>query len=187
MENSDKLKEFVDLHSEQFDCFEPSDKLWGKIEAKQKINQRKHTMFRSLMKVAAAIVLLFGTYITINKGLLDSDNFVANNNIDSTTNTQIAEFQEAQSYYNNEINTKLQDLKQNAKQYPDILNDTYNELHALDIEYKNLQNDLQNGIQNKEIVSAMIQNYKFKLEIIDQINEVINEHEAQKNVSHHDI
>lgn len=187
MENSDKLKEFVDLHSEQFDCFEPSDKLWGKIDAKQTTRQRKHTMFRSLMKMAAAIVVLFGTYFTINKGLFDSKDFIANNKIDSTTNIQIAEFHEAQLYYTNEINNKLNDLKQNAKQYPDILKDTYTELHSLDLEYKNLQNDLQNGIQNKEIVSAMIQNYKFKLEIINQINEVINEHEAQKNIINHDI
>jgi hypothetical protein len=186
MESTDKLNEFIDLNSGQFDCFEPSPNVWDKIEAKQAKHHTKHTLIRTSMEVAAAVILLFGLYIAINKGFGKKDSMLANE-ADSTVTIQIAEFKEAQDYYGSEVKTKLESLKHNAKNYPEIMNDTYTELKSLDVEYHKLQNDLKEGVQNSEVVSAMIQNYKYKLEIIDKINEVINEQKAQINTLHHDI
>jgi len=186
MENADKLEEFVILNKEQFDCFDPSPELWEKIQIKQDVKINRHKWKHTFMKIAAAVIILFGCYISINKGLNDPTSFIAKQN-DTVLNTQFAEFKEAQSYYSSEISNKLNDLKQNAKNYPELIHETYTEIHDLDIEYKELQKDLQDNVENKDVVSAMIQNYKFKLEIIDKINEVINEQEAQKKSLHHDI
>jgi archaellum component FlaC len=186
MENTDKLDEFVNLNKEQFDSFEPSAELWQKIQSKQTVKLSRHKWNRTFMKIAAAVVFLFGTYIAINKSIKNKDQFTRIQS-DSATNVQIAEFSEAQTYYSSELKNKLNSLKENAKNYPEILDETYSELNALDNEYKTLQKDLQDGVENTEVVSAMIQNYKYKLEIIDKINEVINEQEAQKSSLHHDI
>jgi len=186
MESTDKLNHFIDENREQFDCFEPSPQLWKDIQAKQFLQHKKHVMLRTFMRVAAAVIILCGTYIALQKSLALSHLFVTKQN-DSTVMMQISEFNEAQTYYGSEIKNKLETLKHSAKNYPDILNDTYTELQSLDVEYQKLQNDLQDGVQNTEVVSAMIQNYKYKLEILDKINEVINEQEAHKNALHHDI
>jgi len=186
MENTDKLDEFINLNKEQFDSFEPSAKLWQKIQSKQTVKLSRHKWNRTFMKIAAAVVFLFGTYITINNSIKNKDEYTVINT-DSTTNIQIAEFTEAQLYYSSELKNKMNSLKENAKNYPEILNETYSELNALDNEYKTLQKDLQDGVKNTEVVSAMIQNYKYKLEIIDKINEVINEQKAQKTSLHHEI
>ena len=186
MESTDKLDEFVELNREQFDCFEPSPDLWNKIEVQQSTNKKKLRLLRSFMKVAAAIVILLGTYITINKGFTGKNDLIALQT-DSISNIQIAEYKEAQQFYSSELTAKMNTLKERAKNYPEFLKEVNTELHALDNEFKSLQHDLQDCVENKEVVSAMIQNYKFKLEIIEKINEVITEQEAQKKALHHEV
>ena len=99
----------------------------------------------------------------------------------------MTEFQDAQTYYSNEINTKLAQLEIDARDYPEIWSETKNELLVLDKEFKQLQRELQENVSQEDVVGAIIQNYKFKLQIIDQINEIINEQEAQKKTIRHDI
>ena len=186
MESTDKLDEFIELNREQFDCFDPSPDLWNKIEVQQNLHQKKHRLLRSFMKVAAAIVILLGSYITINKSFTGKNDTIALQT-DSSSTMLFAEYKEAQQFYCSELTTKMNTLKERAKDYPEFLKEANTELQALDNEFKSLQNDLQDGVENKEVVSAMIQNYKFKLEIIEKINEVITEQEAQKKAPHHEV
>ena len=186
MENADKLKDFIDLNREQFDEFEPSSDIWDKIHKKQIKNTKRLEAKHILLKVAVAIVFLIGVYFVFDYGIIAHGSLMADS--DSQLKTEaMTEFQDAQTYYSNEINTKLAQLEIDARDYPEIWSETKNELLVLDKEFKQLQRELQENVSHEDVVGAIIQNYKFKLQIIDQINEIINEQEAQKKTMRHDI
>ncbi len=154
----DKLKKYVEENRSEFDLYsEDYDQLWGNIE--QKLDQnplRPKRNYGFIMKIAATfLVLIVATFFILRK---DNSN---------TGEQSIPEaLAEAAFYYQGIINDKLEVIEASKKEIdPDIFSD----LEALDSAYLDLQNDLKDNADNQEVVEAMIQNYKIKLEILEAI------------------
>jgi hypothetical protein len=74
------------------------------------------------------------------------------------------EVSEMERYYQREINQKIS-LIQEEESGSAILSD----LEMMDAAFAELKNDLKDNIDNEEVVAAMMENYRLKLEILEQI------------------
>ncbi|MEQ8475758.1 hypothetical protein [Fulvivirga sp.] len=148
----DNFKDFVNNQREDFEVYEiDKDQLWDKID--QNLHPHHYTGW---WKMAAAIALIFvisGTlYISLRTPALPQ------------------EVIEAENYYSATMADQMRFIKsQKIELDPAILRD----LDTLDQEYESLKNDLKDDIDNEEVISAMIETYRVKLEILEQIlNEI---------------
>jgi len=90
-------------------------------------------------------------------------------------NLEIPELREAEIYYTNMVDNRLEELTPLIQQDPELQNELNNDLSELDSLYTELQKDLVDNIANDEVVEAMIQNYRLKLEILEDLLEKLQE------------
>ena len=152
----DRLEDFVRDHNNEFDIFEPSDALWKGIEKKMDKGTKHRISFylSRVAAVAAIFVLSFAIqqYIFNNRG-----------------EVIIPELQEAEMYYSSLINMKLEQVKPLLTGYPGLQEELERDLTELDSVYKNLKEDLKDNIANQEVLEAMIENYRFRADILEEM------------------
>ena len=177
----DLLEIFVNQHRNDFDIYEPSPKVWEKIQKKQ--NQPKVVKFRAkyiLWNAAAALVIFFAGYYVqyFNSEPQQKAKLEVTMGIQQHTSSK--EVSDAESYYSNLVNKKMQEIQKYTVQYPDLVSDVNQDLRQLDSIYNDLKKDLKQNINKEEIVNAMIDNYKIKLQILEDILKSMNKKELAK-------
>jgi len=164
----DKLEKYILQNREEFDLAEPSPDVWEKIHKREgnekviKVNWKKHLMR------AAAVILIIGTTYFIQEFRYNSENKnVETAQIDE--NLIIPELKEVEDYYNTEVNRKMKEISKLANYNSEIQMHLENDMAELDSVYSDLKNDLKENIDNEEVIAAMIQNYKIKMEILEDL------------------
>lgn len=160
----DKLEKFILENREKFDTHEPDPKLWSKIEAGIKIKKPVNWRF-FLSRAAAVLLIFFASYMVqefINKGL-------PRINLAKSKEVEIPELKEAENYYSRLVNEKLHEIKPIITGCPALEEELNYDLNQLDSLYKELKKDLKDNIANQEVVDAMIQNYRLRLSILEDI------------------
>ncbi|MFY0687695.1 MAG: hypothetical protein JXQ90_11050 [Cyclobacteriaceae bacterium] len=164
---SDDLKKYVDQEREQFELY-PYDLDQGWNELRERLPKTAPKESKPIWyMVAAGLAML----LMISPMLFNGPN--------STESTVPSEIVEVQFYYNEIIDAKMTLVKSQVKD-PEILSD----IDALDEVFSELNEDLKDGVRNEEVVMAMIENYRLKLEILERILEDLEEdsHETNSNI-----
>jgi hypothetical protein len=99
-----------------------------------------------------------------------SDNFPEKNTA-QVKNHYPKEIDELRAYYVSRIEQKKHEIRVLTASNPSIENDISIDFNELDSIYKTLRNDLKDNIDNSEVISAMIQNYRIRLDILENILE----------------
>ena len=172
----DRFEEFVQKHAEEFDILEPREQLWDNIE--KKLDTHKTINWRLIISRTAAIAAIFIISFVIQKVFMSNGIPMANKEV----KIDIPELKEAEMYYDNMISTKLNEVKPLLNEHPYLEQELNTDLHELDSIYNNLKNDLKDDIANHEVLEAMIQNYRLRIEILEEMvtylkpeNEEINQ------------
>lgn len=79
------------------------------------------------------------------------------------------ELAEVKAYYTTQINDKENEIYKYVSFNPNIKRQIKEEFSQLDSIYNSLRKDLKENIDNKEVVEAMIQNYRIRLEILENM------------------
>ncbi len=179
----DKLDKFILGNRDEFDIHEPGPDVWDKIE--KNIRQRHKFRWKTLLTRAAAILIIFVAsyllheYVSLRKNLpvkAEHDREIG-----------IPELREAEVYYTNLIAGKIEEIKPLLADYPVLEKEINNEFTTLDSIYRDLKKDLRDNISNDEVIEAMIQNYRFKLSVLEDIMAQLksnNKEEQQKPVEY---
>ncbi len=157
----DKLEKLVKGNRDVFDDFTPPGDMWNRISdeiAPTKKNNIKLIIIKA-SGIAALFVISFFAYQFFN----------ADNTKNYTSENFLKEFQETELYYSGLINTKKETVYQLTSDTPEIKEEIEMELSILDSTMTELKNDLKDNISNAEVVEAMIQNYRMKLKILEDI------------------
>ena len=155
----DKFKKFVDQNRDSFDIYkEDYDEIWKGVEARLDKKEKKNGL-KVVWKVAASFLLILTVGVLILQFKRNTGNYQGNQLVP-------VELAEAAFYYQGMINDKLEIIQANKH---DVGEEIFDDLEALDQAYAELQNDLKDNADNEEVVQAMIQNYKMKLEILQAI------------------
>lgn len=166
----DKLEKFVKDHREEFDVFEPDDKMWDRI-SKPSPKILKINWKTIAVRVAAIVVVFIGSYffhdyVQMSKG----DEVVVvqqPNNIDGLENIKV--LMEAEVFYTSQINSAKEEIIQLSGNDENLMRIINYDLVELDEAFEDLKNDLKDDSDNEEVIEAMMQNYRIKFEILEEM------------------
>lgn len=159
----DNLKEHIEKEREEFEVYEFSqEKSWSEISDRLSTDSKpKHVINYWKYAVAACLIVASG-WFAYNLGQNEAGVY--------------NELSEVESYYQNEIATKLTLVKTKMDD-PLLIAD----LELMDEAFADLKKDLKDNVDNAEVVEAMMENYRLKLEILEKILEKINKDEKGKD------
>ena len=160
----DELEKFVLQNRDQFDMHEPDPAIWERI--KEPNGKTRFINWRGIIWKAAVVLLIFTSAFVFSEYLHRNDSTRISQ---QQKNKQIPELAEAEAYYSAKIDERLDKLQVHLQNHPEIQNELNKDLNELDQIYKGLRNDLKDNMNNEEVVQAMIQQYRMKLEILEDI------------------
>lgn len=155
----DNLKDHIENNQEDFEIYPfDSDKGWNEIS--KKIAPAKKRNIGWTIGIAASLLLVvgFGFYSFQNQ-------------VDPLAN----EVAEIENFYGNAIDQKIALVRLEIKDER-ILND----LDAMDEAFAELKADLKDNVDNQEVVEAMMENYRMKLQILEEILRALDKEKSEK-------
>jgi len=87
------------------------------------------------------------------------------------------EVKETQVYFSSQINIKMIEIDKCLKENPDLLEDIKKDLKEIDNESTELACELKDNVANEAVIEALIQNYKIKLTIMEEVLSSIKQSE----------
>ncbi len=182
----DKLEQFILENRSDFDDQSPSAETWNKIKANIKPVRRVNWTAR-LVRVAAAVVIFVSSYIfidyTLNKN--NSGEGYAGQ-MESDIYENIPVLAEARAYYSSQIRNMEDEVYRMAGEDSPIKEDINVEFEELDRAFSELKADLKDDAANEEVIEAMIQNYRVKLQILEEILHQLKSADERKTQDHED-
>jgi hypothetical protein len=160
----DNLEKFISENRDAFDLYDPNPDLWKKIE---KNMNRKTIAFKKILWRAAAVAMIFGASLIFHR-------YIDMLNTAKTAKVEIPELQEAEIYYSSLLNSKLSEIKPMLEEHPGLDKEIMSDLSELDSVYSDLKEDLKDNVANQEVIQAMIQNYRLRLSILEDILNELN-------------
>ena len=179
----DKLEEHIRQSREELDRYSPPSAIWRRIRKELK---KKNPMLRRWFSIAAMIVVILGTAIVLFRPEYrwsDSNRQNSNNEGRTQLNSQL---KETEVYYNNLVNSLYTEATPFLTKNPEIKKELNTDLSQLDSICTDLKKDLKDNIANQDVVEALIQNYRIKIRLLEDMLTILkeNENNPQKKESY---
>jgi hypothetical protein len=172
----DRLEEHIRKNREDLDRFNPSTDVWAGINRDLRKGKRIITTWRS---AAAAIIILAGiSLLFVLKG--------RETGINEETASSAPQLKETEVYYNNLVNTLYREATPLLTGYPEMEKELTTDISQLDSICAQIKNDLKDNVDNQEVVEALIQNYRIKIRILEDMVTILKEgnNNKEKRNSH---
>ncbi len=153
----DRFKDFVDKNRDSFDNYQSDyPHMWDEIASGLERKRREYKPWWA----AAVVFLIALAFMGIRSQKLLQDP---------------KELTEAETHYQPMIAAKMQVIQAHHEEIDAIV---WDDLQILDYTYEELKLDLKEQADSEEVMQAIIENYRIKLDILDQI---LNEIEAKED------
>ncbi len=174
----DRLEEHIRKNREDLDRYNPSSDVWMGINRDLRKSKRLITPWRS---AAAAIIVLAGiSLLFVLKG--------KGTGINAETASSSPQLKETEVYYNNLVNSLYREATPLLIGYPDMEKELTTDISQLDSICVQIKNDLKDNVDNQEVVEALIQNYRIKIRILEDMVTILKESNDNKEKSNsHDL
>jgi hypothetical protein len=179
----DKLEEHIRKNREDLDRYSPSSTSWKRI--RRKIKSEK-SPFRKWISIAAMFIIILGTALVFIKygtsgpgiGLVKRAA-----RIETLQNTQL---KETEIYYNNLVNSIYTEAKPLLTANPEIQKELVTDISRLDSICLDIKMDLKDNVANQDVIEALIQNYRIKIQLLEDLLTMLkeNENNPEKEKSH---
>ncbi|MCF8368872.1 MAG: hypothetical protein K9G76_07495 [Bacteroidales bacterium] len=178
----DNLEKFIIENRDDFDVFEPGEGLWEKIQEQAK-PVRKLSWNKVAWRVAAGLAIFIASYFfhDIMQPGADKQVAVVEDESSAPGDEKMQMLMEAEVFYTAKISAAREEiyiLSGQDKQMIDILDMDLNELDTI---FTELKNDLKDDNDNEEVIEAMIQNYRIKMEILEEMLFQLNKSKVNDN------
>lgn len=177
---TDHLEKYITDHRDEFDELEPSPMMWDKIETREP--KKVHLNWKTIgLRVAAVVVIFIASYYFHD--YVESRNTNQNQMMASEEqqNPMYQELMEAEFYYTAQIEETKQAVFHLTNNNHNLRKEINLELVDLDKVFQELKNDLSDNADNDEVIVAMIQNYRLKLEILNDILNQLKSTDEKEN------
>jgi len=165
---TDQLEEFVRNHRREFDEFDPTPELWDNIE--QQLPVRKIIPWKTNLGRAAAILIIFASGYVFSLYVTGRQHEKSTAEMANTTmSPEMSTFFEARAYYSGMISSRKDEVLRLAGNNNDIKKIIEEEFALMDEDYKQLEKDLADQVAADEVIEAMIQHHRIKLELLEDI------------------
>ncbi|NVO18975.1 MAG: hypothetical protein HXX13_04710 [Bacteroidetes bacterium] len=171
-QKADKLERFVRQNKEDFDDLNVPAGLWEGIEkGLPSTPAKKLSGIVSFMWKAAAAVLIFASawYLHDYYDHIKPRGIAKAAIIQPVPSQEMNELADAEAYYTSQINSRQAELVKYTKDHPEIMEDLKKEFRQLDNNNVELKKDLAESNANEKVVEAIIQSYRMKLAILEEM------------------
>jgi hypothetical protein len=179
----DKLEEYIRQNREDLDRYSPPKGIWRSIN--KKINKGKpHS--RQWLSIAALIAVILGTAVIFFKPEYRWSDSNRHKTGEDDLNSLTPQLKETEAYYNNLVNSLYKEAAPLLTHNPEIRKELNSDLSHIDSICLDIKKDLEDNISNKDVVEALIQNYRIKIQILEEMLTVLKENDTipEKMKSH---
>jgi hypothetical protein len=178
MGKPNSFDDFIMRNREAFDSQIPSDQLWDRIAAEVNVSQsgKRQLWFMHARRYAAVAVI----FLSVSIGLYMVF-FSSTDGEDLQASVMSKEINDVSYFYETEIERKREQVIALTAETPAIKEEIAMDFEALDIALVELKADLNDDVSNSEVLTAMIQNYRLKLQILEQILEFVEPTSTDNN------
>lgn len=151
-------------------------KIWDNIESR--LNTPKPIiLWRSpVLKIAASILILVGAFSIINIFFNSEFHHKSHNNIVNQ------ELRDIDTYYKDLVAFQVQLVKNNSKLQEEEKEKFLSFMDELDEEYNSLKLEMTKNLNNEYILEAIVNNYKKRIELIENLlNQINNSKKTNEN------
>ena len=171
----DRLKEFIQSNKSDFDQFEPSDLCWERIdEALDDSANHRWKKWRAIA-IAASVAVVISAGFLIGDILRSDADMAA---IPGETELQFPDMDEIDHYYAVQVNERYAELS-NYEVDPEFMQ----AIEELKSEFNELENEMAIGANPERILQAMIENYRLRLQLLEDLLEAVKK-EHSKSTQH---
>jgi hypothetical protein len=168
----DNFEEYIRQNRESLDRYNPPSSVWNKIL--RNIRLEKSPVYKWL-SIAAMVTFIIGSSVFFFKsGYLSK----SNGSIDLRSNQNNNQLEETEIYYNNLINSLYREATPFLTGNPEIKKEFVTDISHLDSICVEIKNDLKDNISNQEVVEALIQNYRIKIYLLEDMLTILKEDET---------
>jgi hypothetical protein len=177
----DKLEEHIRKNRENLDRYSPSSKNWRNI--RREIHKEKNPL-RKWLSIAAMFVVILGTALVFIKYSGPGKGFMKIE--EASKSSQNTQLKETEIYYNNLVNSIYLEAKPLLTANPDVQRELATDISHIDSICSEIKKDLKDNVANQEVVEALIQNYRIKIQLLEDMLTILkeNDNNPEKNKSH---
>jgi hypothetical protein len=179
----DKLEEFIRKNRNDLDMYTPSEGVWSKV--KRNLRKRKPSV-NEWLSLAAMIVLILCTGIILIR--IGNNRAASNADLKGEAGLEQANphLKETEIYYNNLVNSLYHEATPLLTGNPEIKKELNSDISQLDSICSDIKKDLKDNVANQEVVEALIQNYRIKIRLLEDMLSILkeNENNPEKIKSH---
>ena len=159
-ENQWDIQELPNQHQERF---------LTRQKSRDQIKSKRYQM-----SIAAAILLLVGWFFLLNKNKPTNDFKLAS-----------AETQRTDSVFNAMVQNELLQIKEKKSPLNEkIVNDALKQMQQMDADYEKIKRELAENGENKQIIYAMIHNFKTRIEFLEKVLKQLENTEKLNTTNH---
>lgn len=180
---TDKLEKFIRDNRSSFDDGQPPKDLWKKIE-RPKARLLRLT-WKQVAWRAAAVVIIFSASWFLHDLINKDASPAIQAEAEEERSPLYIEFIEAEAFYTARIDQRKEEFLYLAKEDPELVREIDMELSELEQVYEELKSDLNDNADNEQVIEALIQNYRLKLEILEEMLYLLEKSKTnEKNKNH---
>ena len=176
----DNLEKYIKDHKEEFDLFEPSPKLWSKIDKDLPHPNHRINIISLITRIAAVFILI----LVIGVGI---GYYLGNQRPLGTLSdaSKAKEFKMAEDFYAKEVSFRMKEINSLNLQDSDVKND----LTQLENIYQELKSQLDTvpEAKSEKIIGELIENYQIRISLLEKILEKTksneNKYKHENNIS----
>jgi len=176
----DRLEDFIRQNRQDFDVYEPDPSLWLRINPGNPVQKKDRRL--TWLRYAAAAAVLFAA---VSMGIYYIGG--SNNSSQKLYGDLYTEIVEAESFYTSLVDQKYSELQPYISSSPEVKEELDYDLNELDAICNELKEDLRDNVANPEVIEALIQQYRMKVEILEdllkKLKEKENNYHEEKKVS----
>jgi len=170
----DRLEEYIRENREGLDKYDPSPEVWKGIRKDMHKGRRELVRWFS----AAAMIVVMLTTAVLFYIARERENYVFSKRDAGMflmkTNPELVE---SEIYYNNLINDLYNEATPLLTGYPDIEKELLNDMSQIDSICADIRKDLRDNVDNQEVIEALINNYRIKTHILEDMLDILRQNE----------
>lgn len=165
----DKLLEFAQQNKEEFDMLEVDPQIWERINRAQPSMPKKSKVHPMLLRAAAAIILFSMAWWLGHTYDVNPSKSFTEQVKDEKIEKQIPALAEVEKVYGAQVDVLLTKVDEKLSSQPQLREELYTDLADLDSTYAQYKTELNTAHATEDVVQAMIQIYKMKVEILQEL------------------
>jgi hypothetical protein len=167
----EKLEDFIRQNREGLDQRDPSPGIWKGI--RRSLQRRRSVVIKWLAAAAVILVIVTAGVFRYTKG--NEAGFV--NHRESMLMKNNPQLRETEFYYNNLVNSLYNEVVPQLTGIPDIRKEFLHDMSQIDSICTDIKKDLRDNVSNQEVIEALINNYRIKIQILEEMLDQLRQDE----------